>query len=546
MTMQHAPTRSRAWWLVAGALLPATAAAAPGDFQEPDVQVLHELAGDAGGGSFGWAVSELRDVDGDGAGDALAGAPFNTTAGANAGAAYAFSGRSGAPLFTWTGAPDDALGYALADAGDVDGDGLSDIIVGAPGFSGPGKAYLYSGADGSQLHVFVGTGEAGSFGSAVAGAGDLDGDGRADILVGAETDPTGGMNAGRVAAFSGADHAALWAREGAVGAFLGSGAAPLGDVDDDGVPDVVVGARGAGAAGKGAVYVLSGVDGGDLHPPHEAGPTGGNLGQFFVAGVGDLDGDGVPDVYAGDYADAQTGTNAGRAYVWSGVGGEQIHEFAGAAAGDGLGPGRGGGDADGDGTPDLAIGAYGLDPAGVKAGGRVTLYSGATGQPIRTISGGVEQLQIGFDVVTLGDVDDDGRDDLVLSGAFLGRTFIVSGAPAPPDETTGETTDSTTASTTIATSNDSTAADTTAATGSASTSADPTATDGTGAPATSTSPATSSDGDDSTSDTTGADTPGGCGCTSTPAPAPLALLLLLLPRRPRQRGATSPPPKRSQ
>ncbi len=518
MTNHRVPAACRrAWWLVAGVLMPATAAAAPGDFLEQDVTVLADLAGDDGAGSFGWAVSELRDVDGDGAGEAMTGAPFNNSGGENAGRAYAFSGRTGAPLFTWTGEPNDALGYALADAGDVDGDGLSDILVGAPGFAGPGRAYLYAGADGELIHLFEGTGEAGSFGSAVASAGDIDGDGRADLLIGAETDPTAAMNAGRVVVFSSKDFLPLWTRDGeAMNTFLGSGTAPLGDVDADGVPDVIVGARGGGASGKGRVHVLSGVDGSDLHTPHDADAKGGNLGHFFVGGLGDLDGDDVPDVYGGDYGDNSNGTASGKAHVWSGKTGDLLYQFSGEHPGDGLGCGRGGGDQDGDGTPDLAIGAYGLDPDGVQGGGRITLYSGATGQPIRTLSGGVEQLQIGFDVVTLGDVNDDGRDDLVLSGAFLNRAFIVSGAPAPDDETTGG---STTAD-----------SPTTGTTGTADTTSDPSTSEPavtTGLDESTTPPATTGEPD------VPADDPEtGCGCRDTRTGAlPALLLLFALPRR---------------
>ena len=109
----------------------------------------HQFEGDQGGGSFGWAVSELGDIDGDGAMEAMAGAPGNSIGGMGAGRSYAFSGKTGALLYTFTGDPGDKLGYALADAGDVDGDGTTDIIVGAPG-NGPGHARVYSGADGLE------------------------------------------------------------------------------------------------------------------------------------------------------------------------------------------------------------------------------------------------------------------------------------------------------------------------------------------------------------------------------------------------------------
>src|SRR5687768_7897013 len=113
----------RAWPLVACAWLPATAGATPGEFVEPEVVVLH---GATGKGLFGWAVAELADVDGDGAMEAMAGAPFDPGAGMGAGSVRVVSGRGGAPLFEWSGEAGEAFGYALADAGDVDGDGIAD------------------------------------------------------------------------------------------------------------------------------------------------------------------------------------------------------------------------------------------------------------------------------------------------------------------------------------------------------------------------------------------------------------------------------------
>jgi hypothetical protein len=498
------------WLLVAGSLWPALAGEAPGEFVEPEVTVLHSFTG---AGSFGWAVSELADVDGDGAMEAMAGAPFDPAAGENAGRVAVYSGASGAPLFAWDGEPGAALGYALADAGDVDGDAVPDVIVGAPGFSGPGHAHVFSGADAELLHMFSGEADGDSLGSAVAGAGDVDGDGHADLLVGAETDPTGGMNAGRVYLYSGADYSPLWTREGdAVGGFFGSGTARLGDVDGDGVVDVVVGSRQAGPMMKGRVYVLSGVDGADVYAPREADPTGGNLGHFFVGGLGDLDGDGAPEVYGGDYGDGGRGPATGKAYVWSGATGERLYTFAGEQAGDGLGCGRGAGDADGDGVPDIATGSYSSSPNGVKSAGYITVWSGKTGDKIRTITGTTAGEQIGFDVVTLGDVDGDQRDDLVLSGANGNRVYIVAGALAGPADTTG---------------------------GGSETGADPT----TGAATTGASPTTGAG--TTNAGTTGAGTTdassgagpmmrepdGGCGCRGAPGGAPWPLALALWRRR---------------
>jgi hypothetical protein len=484
-------------------MLPSRAAAEPGTFVEPEVEVLHMLEAGRPGGLFGWAVSAVADIDGDGASEVLTSAPFDAAGGTNAGRAYLYSGATGASLHAWTGAAGDRLGFGIADAGDVDGDGTPDVIVGAPGPMGAvGRAYLYSGANGDELAVLAGNAPGDAFGAAVTGVGDVDGDGLADVLVGAPRDPSLGVDGGRVALFTATDWLEpRWAREGEAGARLGGGAGPLGDVDGDGIEDVVVGAPGNG----GAVWVLSGDDGSDVHPPLLGDGDAASLGQFFVAGVGDLDGDAVPDVYGGDFGDATLGPGTGRAYVWSGASGDRLHTFAGMGPGDGLGCGRGGGDADGDGTPDLAVGSYSASPSGVEQAGFVTVFSGATGEVIRTITGTTALEQIGFDVVTLGDVNGDGRDDLVLSGANDDRVYVIAGGVAEPggESSSGEDT----GSSGEGTGSSGEAADSTAAAEGSST--------GTSPPDATTSTSAAGDtGASDSSDATGqaSDDPGGCGC----------------------------------
>lgn len=418
--------------LLGAIAMPRGAAAAPGVFVEPEVEVLYTLEGERAGGQLGWAVSAVADVDGDGASEVLTSAPFDPSGGESAGRVYLYSGATGESLLTWTGAAGDRLGFAIADAGDVDGDGTPDVIAGAPGPTGAvGAAFVYSGADGHEIAMLSGTAPGDFFGNAVTGVGDVDGDGLADVLVGAPRDPALGENGGRVALFVAADWTApRWSREGEAGARLGAGAGPLGDANGDGIGDVVVGAPGNG----GAIWVLAGDDGSDVLAPLAGDPDAASLGQFFVAGVGDVDGDAVPDVYAGDFGDGTLGPGTGRAYVWSGASGARLHTFAGTAPGDGLGCGRGGGDADGDGTPDLAVGSYSASPGEVEQAGFITLFSGTSGEVIRTITGTTPFEQIGFDVVTLGDVNGDGRDDLVLSGASDDRVYVIAGLPAEPGE----------------------------------------------------------------------------------------------------------------
>jgi hypothetical protein len=518
-----------AYSLLLAVALPMDAAAEPGAFVEPEVEVLHMLEGDRGSGLFGWAVSAVADIDGDGANEVLTSAPFNTAGGTNAGRVYLYSGATGSSLFTWTGAAGDRLGFGIADAGDVDGDGTTDVIAGAPGAMGAvGAARVYSGATGDEIAVLAGNAPGDAFGAAVTGVGDVDGDGLADVLVGAPRDPTLAVDGGRVALFAAADWTQpQWIREGEAGARLGGGAGPLGDVDGDGIADVVAGAPGNG----GAVWVLSGDDGSDVYPPLLGDRAAGSLGQFFVAGVGDLDGDAVPDVYGGDFGDGTRGPGTGRAYVWSGASGERLHTFAGMGAGEGLGCGRGGGDADGDGTPDVAVGSYSASPGGVAQAGFITVFSGATGEVIRTITGTTAMEQVGFDVVTLGDVDGDGSDDLVLSGANDDRVYVIAGVVEEPggESSTGDDAGST--------------GDDTGSTGGGADSTDG-AGSSTGA---SEVDATTTDGGDGggnssstsdSSDSTGASTdgPSGCGCRAREPSGGFSWLLVALASLRRRRG----------
>jgi FG-GAP repeat len=516
--------------------VPTRATGEPGVFVERDVDVLHVFEGDAGGGGFGWAVSSVADVDGDGVSEVLTSAPFNTAGGSNAGRAYLYSGAAGGLLFTWTGAAADFLGYAIADAGDVDGDAIPDVIVGAPGLApAPGVARLFSGADGTELVVLSGEAPGGAFGAAVTGVGDVDGDGRADVLVGAETHASLAPAAGRVYLFAAVDWTTpLWTRDGAMGDLLGSGAGPLGDANGDTIPDVVAGARGHG----GAVWVLSGMDGSDVHPPLLGDANAGNLGQFFVAGVGDLDGDAVPDVYGGDYGDTTLGMATGRAYVWSGASGERLYEFGGAAAGEGLGCGRGAGDADGDGTPDLAIGSYNASPQGVAQAGFITVFSGATGAVIRTITGTTPMEQLGFDVVGMGDVDGDARDDLVMSGASDNRVYVIAGGLEDSEESTGGDT-----STGAEESSSNGAVDTTAAEGGTSGGDSGTSTGG-GATSTIAETTDGSTGSSSSSGAAVEDSSGdGCSCRADGSPRHLAWLLVPFACLRRRRAPTSSTPQ---
>ena len=390
-------------------------AAATGDsgFVE-HVRVLHSWQGQPNG-YFGWAVSELADIDRDHARDVIIGEPSTP----DGGTTWVYSGRSGELIYRLDGAAGDDQGYAIADAGDTNGDGVHDIISGAPSQTGggPGRAYLYSGRSGRMLHTWEGAQPGEQLGSAVASAGDQNRDGFDDVLVGAQGDNAAGLGAGAAYVFSGRTYRLIRRYEGQAGDGLGSGTDWTPSLDRDHRPDLIVGALTEG--GTGGAHVFAG-----RHELFALAPPAGarRFGQFFVAGVGRVDGDKVPDLYAGDYA-AQN--NNGFAGVYSGRDGSVIHAWPGGPL-DGTGPGREAGDVDRDGRIDLAVGSY-IASDGAPAAGRVDVRSGRTGEILRTITSTTANENLGFDAVGIGDVNRDHRPDLLLSAAEGDTVYLVAG-----------------------------------------------------------------------------------------------------------------------
>jgi hypothetical protein len=221
------------------------------------------------------------------------------------GSAFVYSGRTGKPLMEFAGEhPGALLGYAVAGIGDADGDARPDIAVGAPGAivggQPVGAARVYSGADGTELLSSPGASPGGFYGAAVAAAGDPDADGLADLLVGAPSDHSAGPAAGLVRAVDGADGEAMMTLRGVAGGDqFGRAVAAVGDLDRDGSTDVAIGLPGAvcGGGDAGAVEVRSGDDGAPL--VDDCGRQPDDQYGAEVAGIGDANGDGIPDFIAG-------------------------------------------------------------------------------------------------------------------------------------------------------------------------------------------------------------------------------------------------------
>lgn len=413
----------------------------PADFAQPFVEpvtVLHEWRAESKGDQFSWIARAFGDVDGDQVKDIVTSAPTYGAQGqaAGPGRVYVYSGKSGKLLWQQTGtSPTANLGMGLEGAGDVNADGIPDVIAGAPGLN---RAFVYSGKDGQVLRELrSGVTENESFGSSTSGAGDQNGDGYADLIVGAPGNNAAGAGAGRVYVFSGKDGALLWQLDGEkAGAALGSIVAGYQRKPH---AFLLAGAPGAGAQQRGRVYVYPGL----RSAPKfiiEADETGAALGAMFTSVVGDVNGDKVPDIYASDYPNAAKGPATGRVYVHSGADGRRLYTLTGEGPGDGFGIGSADvGDVNQDGFDDLLIGAW-QHARAASSGGKVYLYSGRDGSLLRAITCRVPGETFGFDATGAGDVDGDGVPDFLLTSTWSnvqgfrsGRMFVIAGrVPATP------------------------------------------------------------------------------------------------------------------
>jgi hypothetical protein len=381
------------------------------------------LGGEKANDRYGASLRLVDDLTGDGVPDYVVGAPENAQA-FSQGEGYAriYDGASGAVVRTLNGASVGlAYGGTVAGAGDVNGDGRCDLLIASQsaGGLGEGAVELRSGANGALLRIVVGVDPDEQLGHALEGLGDVTGDGVPDFAASSINYNTPANPRGIVRAFNGATGAPLWSVQGtAGGARFGSSLANMGDINGDGRADLLVGSYFGGAK------LLSGATGVVLWSV--ANPVSGDRLGVSVCSVPDVNGDGVRDCALGATQEGSLfGPGAGYAQLRSGATGGLLRGFAGSIVGDRFGSSLAGiPDVDGDGAGDLLIGA---DQAIVGGSGYAKLVSGATGIVLHSIDGQGANERYGFEVAWMGDRDADGKQEFAVAAPSASTTFVFGG-----------------------------------------------------------------------------------------------------------------------
>ena len=397
--------------------------------------------------SYGYSVASAGDVNGDGYSDVIVGAVLYDSVFNNEGAAYVYLGSSSGLSTTaaWVGLGNQAdawYGVSVASAGDVNGDGYSDVIVGVNGYTNgesyEGVAFLYLGSTSGLSTTPIWTGESNqpssSYGVSVASAGDVNGDGYSDVIVGANKYDAGQLDEGAAYVYlgsaSGLSTTSVWMSESNQNsAFFGYSVASAGDVNGDGYSDVIIGARDYdnGETAEGAAFLYLGSASGLsttaawMSESNQANAWYGTS----VASAGDVNGDGYGDVIVGAYLYDNPDVDEGIAYVylgsasglsttptWKGEG-NQLSAYYGRTV-------ASAGDVNGDGYGDIIVGAYQYDNPETNEGAAFVYFGSASGlSSTPSWIADINQVNalFGYAVASAGDVNGDGYSDVIV-GAY--------------------------------------------------------------------------------------------------------------------------------
>lgn len=391
------------------------------------------FTGSIDGGTLGRSVSDAGDVNADGYPDIIVGSPGNASC--RALIYYGGNVMNNVADITIVGGTNDDFGASVSGAGDVNGDGFDDVIVGAPGYNNgtyQGRAYIYYGgvAMNTVADVIMTGGSAGDFfGASVSSAGDFNGDGFSDVVVGM---PGYNANTGRMYIFFGGSPMNNVSDLNAVGVssdFFGQSVSSAGDFNGDGYSDVLVGAYGNSSfTGRALLYL-----GGEFFDNSEdAVFTGSSVNDrfsFSASDAGDVNNDGYSDIIIGAYG-YNSGTNQGRAYIYYGgtilnTSADVVLTGGGADEYFGLCVSKAG-DVNGDGYGDVIAGS--LTPLK----GTAYIYFGGISMNNThdiTMNGNFPYSDFGRSVSGAGDVNGDGLDD-VLVGAPVSDEVISNAGSA--------------------------------------------------------------------------------------------------------------------